>query len=328
MTTYPASDLPLGGEDLVSDGKLDDLSKHPAASRGTPGSISVIIPAYNHEKFVQESVRSVLAQSRKPLEVIVVDDGSRDSTADAVASFGDAVTLLRRAHRGVRETVWDGLQWAQGTYVLLLGSDDFLKSDALQRLGLVLDMYPDVALAYGGVTFVNAAGNPLADTSAPRPYGKHWDPRRLMKDNYVPAPAALCRRSSLLAVGEPTFPRCGDWERWLRLALAGWYFYGIGDSVAYYRRHDRNTSKESARLDAWAEQARMLAALEVSGGKHGPWRRYLKEAQGTRYRAIGRTALNEGHKQLAIHGYQQALLRPGRRVGDIVGWAAALAKRI
>lgn len=95
---------------------------------------SVVIPAYNAEVFVAEAIRSVLAQTRGDLELIVVDDGSQDNTAAVVETFDDPrLTLLRGPNRGVANARNRGLEKAQGRYIAFLDADDVWAPTKLER---------------------------------------------------------------------------------------------------------------------------------------------------------------------------------------------------
>lgn len=87
-------------------------------------TISTIIPSYNREGLIAETLRSVLSQSRPPLEIIVVDDGSTDGSVDVIQSFGKDVRLIRQENRGAGAARNRGLQEATGDYVHFMDSDD------------------------------------------------------------------------------------------------------------------------------------------------------------------------------------------------------------
>jgi glycosyltransferase involved in cell wall biosynthesis len=97
--------------------------------------ISVIMPAYNHEKFVGEAVASVLGQSLADLELIVVDDGSQDDTGAVVASFDDPrLSYLRQENAGAHAAINRGLSLARGSYLTIINSDDLYAAGRLETL--------------------------------------------------------------------------------------------------------------------------------------------------------------------------------------------------
>src|SRR5450759_1882450 len=95
--------------------------------------VSVIIPSYNHERYIRQCVDSVLCQSRKDFEVIVVDDGSTDGTPDILRGFGEKITFIRQENRGTQAARNVGIQASTGEFVALLDSDDAWLPEKLQR---------------------------------------------------------------------------------------------------------------------------------------------------------------------------------------------------
>jgi glycosyltransferase involved in cell wall biosynthesis len=103
--------------------------------RAEAGLVSVVIPCYNQARFLGEAIESVLSQSYRAFEVVVVDDGSTDNTSEVVARYAGAdagVRLIRQENRGLAGARNRGLAEAEGEYVVFLDSDDRLLPDALQ----------------------------------------------------------------------------------------------------------------------------------------------------------------------------------------------------
>lgn len=97
--------------------------------------VSVIIPVYNREAYIRESVDSVLAQTFTEFEVIVVDDGSTDAAAEIIQSYTDPrIRLIRQSHQGVSAARNTGLDAARGEYITFLDSDDLYYPDFLQSM--------------------------------------------------------------------------------------------------------------------------------------------------------------------------------------------------
>lgn len=112
--------------------------------------VSVIIPAYNRERLVGEAIDSVLAQE-VPLELIVVDDGSTDGTADVIASYGDAVRYVHQDNKGIAGARNTGIALARGPYLAFLDSDDVWMPEKLARQLAVLDRDPEIEAVFGHV---------------------------------------------------------------------------------------------------------------------------------------------------------------------------------
>lgn len=110
--------------------------------------ISVIIPTYNRKNFVVEAIRSVLQQEPKNYEIIVVDDGSTDGTADLLRSLDLPVRIIEQENGGVSKARNNGIKHAQGEYICLLDSDDLWLAGILQQQSDYLDSHPEVGLVY------------------------------------------------------------------------------------------------------------------------------------------------------------------------------------
>ncbi len=106
--------------------------------------ISVIMPVFNGERYLAEALDSVLAQTQRPLEVIVVDDGSTDGTAAALDAYGDRIVRLWQPNLGPGVARNTGLARASGAYLSFMDADDVLHPEKLERQLACLDAHPDV----------------------------------------------------------------------------------------------------------------------------------------------------------------------------------------
>ena len=113
--------------------------------------VSVVIPAYNAAMYLQETLRSVLEQDCRPLEAIVVDDGSADNTAEVARSFGPPVRILVQPHAGAGAARNAGVAAAQGEWLAFLDADDLWTPRALSRLADLLAGNPSLDLVSGQV---------------------------------------------------------------------------------------------------------------------------------------------------------------------------------
>jgi Glycosyltransferases, probably involved in cell wall biogenesis len=133
-----------------------------ADRRVTPAAgarVTVIIPCYNHGRFLTDAIDSVLRQTWPDLELIVVDDGSTDDTAAVVGRVTDArVRLLRTAHRGVSAARNAGLEEARGELIAFLDADDIWEPTKLERQVALMDAEPDVALVFTDLRRYSADG--------------------------------------------------------------------------------------------------------------------------------------------------------------------------
>ena len=95
--------------------------------------ISVIIPVYNGEKYINKAIDSVLNQTFRPFEIIVIDDGSTDGTEDALSQYGDKIKVYKQKNQGVCRARNAGLQRAKGDWVAQLDADDWWNVNKLDK---------------------------------------------------------------------------------------------------------------------------------------------------------------------------------------------------
>lgn len=137
------------------------------ASGREPGTelVSVLIPAYNHERYVRRALSSVIEQTYPHIELLVLDDGSRDRTWEAVSEMAAACRerfvrfeMTRQENQGTCLTLNRLLEAARGGYILMMASDDVLKPDAVSRLLGFLRDHPDYGLAVGDNEIIDDQG--------------------------------------------------------------------------------------------------------------------------------------------------------------------------
>lgn len=207
---------------------------------------SVVMPAYNAERFIGEAVDSVVGQTDPDWELIVVDDGSTDKTAEIVAAWNDRrIRLIRQNNAGVAVARNTGMETASGRYLLFLDSDDRLRTDALQRLGALLDERPEISAVYGDWVFIDEIGQPIGPETkplfTPRPSGMILEP--MLRNGFLmQVGCILTKAESLDRVGRWAPYRLGeDWEFMCRLAAQGEFLYAGAGPVLEYRLHAAST---------------------------------------------------------------------------------------
>src|SRR3989441_12330 len=113
-----------------------------------PPRVSVVIPVYNGERYLADAIQSVLDQTYQNFEVIVVDDGSTDESAEVAQRFGEAIRYVHQANGGVCKARNTGIAAAQGGYVAFLDQDDLWLPDKLATQVAYLDGHPEVGAVY------------------------------------------------------------------------------------------------------------------------------------------------------------------------------------
>jgi glycosyltransferase involved in cell wall biosynthesis len=226
-----------------------------------PPLVSIVIPCYNHARYLGGSLKSVLAQNWPCIESIVVDDGSADDTS-VVAAHGGASHVVRQTNQGLSRARNAGLAVARGTYVLFLDADDELLPDAV-RSGV--ERHPRAGCVARRCRLMDASGRPLTVTHTELDSRDLY--RELLHVNFVWTPgAALFRRDAIRAIdGFPLEnPAASDYAVMLRLARNGQLIVDPRD-VVRYRKHTGNMS-----LDAMLMLRATLAVLDREQGDLPP----------------------------------------------------------
>jgi len=213
--------------------------------------VSVIMPCYNAEPYVEEAIDSVLRQTYPHTEVIVVDDGSQDASPDIVSRLAEEhpgrVRLYFQNRKGPYPARNLGLLHAQGAYVAFLDADDWWREDCLEKLHAELASHPEAGLAYCGWQNVGVTGG-RANPYVPPDYEQEGKIAHFLRAAAPwPIHAALVRKSVMdEARGfDETLPSCMDYDLWLRIGLA-YPIRRVDEVLAFYRHHGEGqiTSKQ------------------------------------------------------------------------------------
>ena len=113
-------------------------------------TVSVIVPLYNHRRYIRTAVESVLNQTAPPLEILVIDDGSTDKSRDAIADFIESgeIIYVRQENQGVSAARNHGISLARGEFIALLDSDDAWMPTKLEKQLAVFEKNPELALVH------------------------------------------------------------------------------------------------------------------------------------------------------------------------------------
>jgi glycosyltransferase involved in cell wall biosynthesis len=219
-------------------------------------TISVVVPAYNAEPYIAQTLQSILSQTRPPEEIIVVDDGSTDGTPDEVIRFGSDVRLIEQSNRGAAGAHNTGFGQARGDYVARCDADDLWEPIKLERQVRTLEVHPEIDIAMSGAwVFGNGEDRLFLDHTgaAPPPCTGIQErgafARRLYHANMLCASSAVIRRSLQREVGPFTEPLPNeDYDFWLRALKAGAVFFYDPTVLVRYRRHATNVTNSRIKL--------------------------------------------------------------------------------
>jgi glycosyltransferase involved in cell wall biosynthesis len=213
--------------------------------------VTVVIPAYNAAETIGEALRSVLAQTYRRFEALVIDDGSNDATPQiAGGSRDERVKVISVPNGGVAKARNLGIQEARGEFVAFLDADDVWLPWKLDRQVAALRSNPAVGLCFTGARRVDSGLRPIGDIPA-NGYRDYCE-ALLLHANIVSAGSSsvVMRRGPLQDAGsfDPRFSQCADWELWLRLSRRI-QFLPISEPGVLYRVHEARMSRDIALLE-------------------------------------------------------------------------------
>lgn len=256
-------------------------------------SISVIIPCYNAEQWLSQAIEGVLHQTSPPAEIIVVDDGSTDGSADIAQSFADRVTYLRQAHKGPCAARNYGLRFATGPLIQYMDADDLLHRRRLEILNEAWRAAPDAQFAAGGYrSFKTGDVDDGEIEQGELPICRPQILHDVLAVDYLPV-AGLFRKSFLESLGpwNESLSRWVDFEFHARIAARSPGSFPFVDLPLYgYRQHDgpriSSHNKAQTKLDEGfksLEQARLhleSAGLLADAGERYLFPSYIQLARG------------------------------------------------
>jgi glycosyltransferase involved in cell wall biosynthesis len=243
-------------------------------SQPTP-TVSALVAVYNGERFVAETIDSILAQTHAPLEVIVVDDGSTDGTAEVLASFGDRIRVIHQENRGCPGAFNTAFAAASGDYLAMCGADDLWEPRKLEHQLGTLAEHPQVDVSIGAAQIFGSV-----ELTFDEPGVGLLDPKTLAEKlfpfNIVCASSILFRRTLAQELGpfventtreemDAFFRGLGvgdvwdaeapgvykqrfsadDYDYWLRALDRGAVFHYDRRTLVRYRRHEDNVTNDT-----------------------------------------------------------------------------------
>jgi glycosyltransferase involved in cell wall biosynthesis len=214
-------------------------------------SVSVIIPAYNAALYLEPAIDSVLAQTFRNFDVIVVDDGSTDETPQIAAKFGDSVYCIHQSNQGLSGARNTGIRNSQGEVIALLDADDLWEPHYLETMINMLEGNPQAVGVYCGFHYIDAQGRFVG-----KPSLKVIDPREfhhalVYNGNWLVPSAVMFRRIYAEKAGlfDIEIGPVADADLWIKLSRQG-PMVGIPEALIRYRRHDNNMSKDPGQMVA------------------------------------------------------------------------------
>lgn len=201
--------------------------------------VSIIIPCYNQGKYISESINSALQQTYKDIEIICVNDGSADNSAEIMKSFADkyenVVFYNNKTNKGVIYSRNMAIQQSSGEYILPLDSDDIIEPTYVEKAVKILDEHPNIGIVYCRARVI---GKKTEEWNLPK-----FDKSNILYENCIFC-SALFRKSDFLKVGMyKEYMQYGleDFELWLSFIEKGFNVYQIDEILFNYRKYDEQT---------------------------------------------------------------------------------------
>jgi glycosyltransferase involved in cell wall biosynthesis len=264
-------------------------------------AVSVVIPCHNSARFVGRAIESALAQTYPRVEVVLVDDGSTDDLASALAPYAGRIRVLSQPNRGPARTRNRGIEVGSSEFVAFLDADDVWRPEKIARQVAALEAHPECGLSHTRFVMIDEQGAELPDT---------WrDPRSkpasgscvgvLARENGIGVSSVVARRSAIPDGGfDPETSLATDWDLWLRMAAGSPLLY-IDESLMLYRQHAGSLSRDR----------RGMVRAEIA-----VFTRLLSRERDPRIRAVARRTLAGRTIKLAHLEYQHGDLDAARRL--------------
>ena len=241
--------------------------------------VSVVMPSYNHARFLPAAIDSVLAQDDPGLELVVIDGGSDDGSVDILASYGDRLRFVSERDRGQAAAINRGFTLARGEILGWLNSDDLLLPRVVSAVVGVFDEHPEADFVYGRGWDIDEHGRVLEESGV-----LDFDLWRLIHQrNFIHQPSCFFRRDLFERAGpiDESLNYVLDWDLWIR--FAGAPRLKVDEFWSCNRVYPGNKT-QSGEFRRWAEIRRMVRRYTESSWPPVVWL-YLLEALGQRVRA-------------------------------------------
>lgn len=213
--------------------------------------ISVIMPAYNAMNTINEAIHSVLRQTYKNWELILIDDCSKDSTYEIAERFSKAdpriAVIQNKENLGVSITRNTGIAQANGSWIAFLDSDDIWRDDKLEKQVKIIEERKDADFIYTGSTFIDMAGNAVC-YSLPVPEQVTY--QMMLKQNLISCSSVLIQKQLMKRYPMEHDDLHEDYAVWLQLLKNGYHAYGVNEPLIQYRISG-NSKSGNKRKAAW-----------------------------------------------------------------------------
>ncbi len=182
--------------------------------------VSVVIPAYNKVELTIRTIKSVLSQTYKYIEIIVVDDGSTDNTPSRLRIFGDQITYIRKTNGGACSARNMGIEHSSGEYIALIDCDDIYYPEKIEKSVKRLDSEPDTGFVYTGAFFIDDDDEIISEHKIIDHPPSGWITSSLIISNFICNSTVVVKKECFRKIGnfDESIFIPADWDMWIRLS--------------------------------------------------------------------------------------------------------------
>lgn len=217
--------------------------------------ISVIIPTYNSAKWICDAVDSVINQTYKNIEIIVVDDGSTDNTASLLNNkYGNTILYIYQENSGPSKARNTGIVNAKGKYVQFLDADDILLPNKITLQVQCLESNPEYSAVYSDFEYLVEKGGLIVTVSSPKYFKESYATGdifgRFLNGNFIVCHSLLLKLEDIKLVGlfNENLNACEDFDLWLRMAAHEHKFFFLDNVLLQYRNTPDSLSSNNTKL--------------------------------------------------------------------------------
>ena len=257
--------------------------------------VSVIIPVYNAEAYLEDTLKSVLAQTYPHIEIIAVDDGSSDRSIDILQQYSDRVVLAKQRNGGCAAARNRGVREARGKWIAFLDADDLWSPDKIRRQ---LDTRGHCLWSHTDSIFMGGVNDGRKDSELTRKYqGRVLE--MLVQSNFVCVSSVLIDREAHVDAGgfSENLRSIEDWEMWIRLASVHEIAY-VNEPLVTYRV--RSSSLSRSTRNTLPYHMKVIESVFAEGGPAERLRHQMSSAKARSYSICSHIAEEEGDYSFAF----------------------------
>ena len=262
--------------------------------------VSVVIPTFNRRDYITIALDSVLAQTYKDYEIVVIDDGSSDDTQEVLKSYQDSIRYFYQENRGISGARNRGIRESRGYYIALLDSDDYWLPDKLKCQVDRIREEPECGMVATRCSSIAPDGTFRKKN---RPGKSGWILNDIFKANFIRTSSALITRKCFDTVGlfDESLPEGEEYDLWLRIAKQ-YPIAFINEPLTVYTDNPHGVS-----TDSLAGRLIRIKVLEKEYLKESIPPLLYRKRMSRNYHYVGRHYLKRGKKSEGIHYLRQAL---------------------